>query len=263
MSVALTPQDATIDVPFDLHARGFEPRETVTIRFSSGPLRGSRVVHADARGEVVLHDQYLFAQMHPAQRVEPRTYASVRVTVRSGGAVASASARRRPVLFDGGTMQLGEESVQSVGFLATWVRPRHARHRTAVLLLGGSEGGLGYGDLDNALVAHGYPVLHLAYFGEGDLPPTLERIPLEYFERALRWMAAEPEVDPDRIVAFGVSRGGELALVLATTFPRLVHAAVGYTPSSEAGGSPMSRAPAWTYRCKPLLGPIPVERSSG
>ncbi|MGL6280112.1 MAG: acyl-CoA thioester hydrolase/BAAT C-terminal domain-containing protein [Gaiella sp.] len=25
----------------------------------------------------------------------------------------------------------------------------------------------------------------------------------------------------------------------------------------------MSRAPAWTYRGKPLLGPIPVERSSG
>ena len=132
------------------------------------------------------------------------------------------------------------------------------------MLLGGSEGGLEYGDLDLALVAHGYSVLHLAYFGLPGLPPTLERIPLEYFKRALRWLADQPEVDRKRIIAFGVSRGGELALLLASTFPRLVHGTVGYVPSSDAVSSPLNAAiPAWTYRGRPVVGAIPIEASSG
>lgn len=107
------------------------------------------------------------------------------------------------------------------------------------------------------------PVLDLAYFSEPGLPPTLSRIPLEYFERALRWLAAQPGVDSRRVVTFGVSRGGELSLLLASTFPQLVHGAVGYVPSAYAVRSPSDFGPAWTYRGKPVLGLIPVGRGSG
>lgn len=161
------------------------------------------------------------------------------------------------------------ERPKQVGFYALWDRPRGARRHTAIVLLGGSEGGLVHSDLAAALVAHGYPVLDLAYFREPGLPRVLERIPLAYFERALRWLAAQPQVDPRRMVAFGVSRGGELSLILAATFPGLVHGVVSYVPAWFVGGGvPDPRQPAWTYHGKPLFGwptsgVIPVWRIKG
>jgi dienelactone hydrolase len=145
-----------------------------------------------------------------------------------------------------------------------WLTPRGARHRTAVLLLGGSEGGLP--DLLTAyvLAGHGYPVLALAYFREPGLPKALLRIPLEYFVGTLRWMRKRPEVDPGHIVTFGVSRGGEPSLLLASTFPHLVHGAVDYVGADVAIGSPADvKQPAWTYRGKPLPVSIPVNRIAG
>ena len=80
--------------------------------------------------------------------------------------------------------------------------------------------------VDTLLIAPG------ALIGLPGLPSSLENIPLEYFERALRWLAKQPAVDPHRIVTFGSSRGGEASLLIASTFPRLVHGAVGYVPSA-------------------------------
>src|SRR5207302_7034461 len=87
---------------------------------------------------------------------------------------------------------------------------------------------------------------------------------LEYFRRALEWLQRQPQVDSARIVTFGVSRGGELSLILASTFRDLVHGAVGYVPSSSANnGIPDMSKPAWTYRGRPVVGVIPVERIAG
>ena len=161
------------------------------------------------------------------------------------------------------------ESPKAVGFYARWYRPRVARDRTAILLFGGSDGGLFTDPLPATLAAHGYPVLDLAYFREPGLPQQLEGIRLEYFQRALRWLAGQPQVNPKRIVTFGVSRGGELSLILAASFPALIHGAVGYVPSAYvAGGLPDPSKPAWTYRGNPvfgwpLAGTIPVQKIDG
>lgn len=147
------------------------------------------------------------------------------------------------------------ERVKSAGFYGIWERPRGAHHHTAIVLLGGSDGGLVHTDLVAALAEHGYPVLDLAYFREPGLPQTLQRIRLEYFQHALRWLAKQPQVDSKRIVTFGISRGGELSLILASMFPTLVHGVVGYVPDwFVAGGVPDPSQPAWTYRGKPLFG---------
>jgi dienelactone hydrolase len=80
-------------------------------------------------------------------------------------------------------------------------------------------------------------------------------IRLEYFERALRWLANRQEVDPARLVTFGASRGGEASLLIASMFPQLVHAAVGYVPSATINPSTaVGGAPAWTYHGKPVYG---------
>ncbi|MGQ0568367.1 MAG: acyl-CoA thioester hydrolase/BAAT C-terminal domain-containing protein, partial [Armatimonadota bacterium] len=68
----------------------------------------------------------------------------------------------------------------------------------------------------------------------------------------------QPWVIGDRLAVMGSSRGGELALLLAATFPEL-KAVVGYVPSGvvHAGiapaGSPQDQPrPAWVHRDQPI-----------
>jgi dienelactone hydrolase len=90
--------------------------------------------------------------------------------------------------------------------------------RPAVLLLGGSEGGLGGGAKQMALSLQeeGFIVLHLAYFGAPEQPDALERIPLELFDRALEWLKQQPRVDLERLAVVGASKGAEAALLVAS-----------------------------------------------
>jgi dienelactone hydrolase len=147
-----------------------------------------------------------------------------------------------------------------------------------VLVLGGSEGGL---SLSKAawLASRGYVALALAYFRYEDLPPRLERIPLEYFGQALAWMAQRPEIAPDRMGVVGTSRGGELALQLGSMYTQ-IRAVVAYVPASVRFPACCGNLglPAWTWQGQPLsyvlprflrnpqammVASIPVERTHG
>ena len=89
----------------------------------------------------------------------------------------------------------------------------------AVLVLGGSEGGLLFAAQTAALLAsHGMVSLALAYFRFEQLPPHLVEIPLEYFETATPGLSAQPGVKPDALAVVGRSRGAELALLLGSRF---------------------------------------------
>jgi dienelactone hydrolase len=150
------------------------------------------------------------------------------------------------------------------GVVGVLFEPRVRSRRPAVVMFGGSEGGNTMTDAAGLLAAHGYPALALAYFGEPGLPDSLKRIPLEYFARAVRVLRRAPGVDPAHVVALGVSRGGELALLLAATFPRLIHGAVGLVPSATVYPAPAAQFPAWTLHGRPVpLEPIRVERITG
>jgi dienelactone hydrolase len=128
--------------------------------------------------------------------------------------------------------------------------------RPALLVFGGSEGGLAGPD---AVAAHyasrGYPALALAYHKEPGLPDSITEIPLEYFERGLRWLASRDEVDASRMGVYGASRGGELALLLGATFPELVKSVVAKVPSGALWRSTAFTAEprsAWSFRGVPL-----------
>src|SRR5271156_4791449 len=132
-----------------------------------------------------------------------------------------------------------------------------------VIVLSGSGGGF---DLDKAAVLsrHGFATLALAYFGFAPLPAWLHRIPLEYFEAALTWLCAQPELGSARVGVLGVSRGAELALLLGSAFPQ-IRAVVAYAPSSVAwAASGRDKAtgeliPCWTHRGEPIpFAPLPL-----
>ena len=161
-----------------------------------------------------------------------------------------------------GTGAGSNASETTVGRL--FVPPGRGPH-PVVIVLSGSGGGF---DLDKAAVLsrHGFATLALAYFGIAPLPAWLHRIPLEYFETALMWLCAQPEIDAGRIGILGVSRGAELALLLGSTFPQ-VRTIVAYAPSSvawAASGRDKSTGeliPCWTWRGKPVpFAPLPLRR---
>jgi dienelactone hydrolase len=174
------------------------------------------------------------------------------VTVRVGGAtVAHTSFRRRLAAV---APSIRDETLAADGFTGYYEQPPSGpSRRTAVLLLGGSEGGLPEPLLAAMLADQGYAVLGVAYFGLAGLPSTLSDIPLEYFARALRWLARQPGVDPAKIAVLGVSRGSEAAQLLGVHYPGLVHAVIASVPSDAALCSvPGCRTAAWTLNGKPL-----------
>ena len=107
------------------------------------------------------------------------------------------------------------------------------RKGPAVLLLGGSEGGLAAGTsrIAQALLADGYSVLHLSYFRAPGQAESLARVPLELFGDGLAWLAKQPEVDGARLAMVGGSKGAEAALIVAASNPA-VKATVAGMPSS-------------------------------
>ena len=126
-----------------------------------------------------------------------------------------------------------------------------------LLLLGGSEGGLGEGSKRVALELQrlGYSVLTPSYFGAPGQPTHLERVPLETFDRALVWLKGQPEVDPDRIALGGVSKGAEAALLIATRHPELRAVVVGVPSSVVWPGIKLGLLnvdSSWTLHGRPL-----------
>lgn len=150
-----------------------------------------------------------------------------------------------------------DERPATAGFYGELHRPPGATddpiRRPAVLVVGGAEGGLALDPLAAALARKGFVSLAVGYFGLPGLPPTLREIPLEYFATALRVLAAQPGVDPARIVVWGASRGSEVAQLLAVDFPALVRGVVADSPSSVVhASSPPPHVAAWTLAGRPV-----------
>lgn len=150
--------------------------------------------------------------------------------------------------------------VREGGLVGTLFAPASSGPRPAVVVLGGSEGGLLGEGVAATLARRGYAALALAYFGTRSLPLELVGIPLEYFAGALRWLRSRPETDGDRVALMGGSKGGELALLLGATYPGDIRAVVGYVPSGVVYQG-VSFDPwyyvrgvrsSWTYRGEPV-----------
>jgi dienelactone hydrolase len=149
-----------------------------------------------------------------------------------------------------------ELRVPADGIYGTLYRPKdRSTRRPAVLYFGGSEGGLPpyLGEYAALLASHGYPALALAYFNGPGLPGTLTRVPLEYFTKALGILRAQPGVDPRRVYVMGASRGGEAALLLGSTFPKLVNGVVAFVPGSYVNSAIPDRGHSgWTLAGREL-----------
>lgn len=144
--------------------------------------------------------------------------------VADGQVLASTTLVRPITTADVSVTEIGED-----GLIGRIYEPSGTRH-PAVLVVGGSNGGI-QPTYASVLAGRGYVTFALAYFRAEGLPKDLVEIPLEYFRNALEWLKARPSVDPERIAVLGLSKGGELALLLGATWPQ-VKAVVALAPSS-------------------------------
>lgn len=270
------------DSPVEVDIRGLAPGESVALHASWVGVRGgawtsSVPLRAGPSGSIRLRGvsgmRFLWT-MRPTDTgsviccfgapIAGRSAVTLSVTS-AGRQLARTSLSRR---ITPASVRVSSLTVARDGIFGYEFTPARGARKPGVLVLGGSEGGDSVSVVDTAgmLAAHGYPTLALAYFKEPGLPSALERIPLEYFARALRMLRRQPDVDPAHLVVMGSSRGGEAALLIASTFPTLVHGPIALVPNGNIASSPAGPAiPAWTYRGQALTPgtPIPLGRIDG
>ena len=284
VQISVAPQDVLIDARVRVEVSGLQAGQEVTLRAVTRDVFGHRWIgrglfRADANGRVAVarassragtyrgrDAMGLFWSMRRAGTamyfIPPAgpTAMTVQALV-SGRLIAGARFTRRRVAAGIAvkTLTLGNDGLYG----RFRFRPK-APPRATVLLLGGSEGGLFGREIAQTLASRGVPTLTLAYFGEPGLPRALKNIPLEYFEKALRWLGSQPSVDARKLAILGSSRGAEAALLVGSTYPELVRGVIAYAPSSVAYRGWMRKGrpvPAWprpaaTIAVERVAGPI-------
>ncbi|MCE6997918.1 acyl-CoA thioesterase/BAAT N-terminal domain-containing protein [Saccharothrix sp. S26] len=215
--ILVTPRSAPLDAELAIRVVDLPPDERATIRASTGDWAASAVFLADERGVVDLTRHAPVEGDYSG--VDPmglfwsmtRTGEEPGPTVVEVVGVGKVEVDRRDV-----PEGVRRTEVREDGLVGVLFEPDDGEVHPGVVVLGGSEGGLP--ELDAGLLAgHGFAALALAYFGVPGVPDDLVEIPLEYVGAALDWLGA-------RAGALGVvggSRGGELALLVGSTFSQV------------------------------------------
>ncbi|MFE6963906.1 acyl-CoA thioesterase/BAAT N-terminal domain-containing protein [Agromyces sp. NPDC057679] len=263
--------------PLDIRLSGLEPNSTVTLSAEATidwiMHRSEAAFVANGVGEIDLSetapvegDWSVADPMAPFWALAPEgtgvpsfgslgeTY-EVELTLSSAdGEELASTVVTRGTQFEG----LSIEPVDDDGLIGEFAAPAAAgvpgaEPRAAALVISGSEGGIGGARLvARQLAAAGYPALAVSYFGSPGQPTSLAEIPLEPFLTAVEWLRARPEVDPERVTPFGISRGGEVALWLASVHSDLVRGAIAPVGAGELWcGYPEWRRSAWTLAGSP------------
>src|SRR5215472_13220911 len=268
----MTPEQALMDEPVRIRVLGCPPHQRVTLTAQMTDDGGRRwtssaTFEADAQGTVdpavhaPLDGSYsgcdamgLFWSMTPASHPHRRDYFNhllpypVTVTLEMGSRPMATAHLERTFL---GPHVL-RQPVRADGLVGTLFSPAGASRSPGILVLGGSEGGIPEA-LAALLASHGYTTLAIAYHGVEPLPRTFVEIPLEYFATALAWMHRQEQIEPDKLAVVGVSKGGELALLLGATFPA-VKAVVGYAASAVTyqGRDMKHQRSSWSWQGRPV-----------
>ena len=275
------PRDTTLtDERIRIVLRDAPPSSYVTIRFAVAAQRSWATFITDRAGNIDLERQapvagtyagvepmglFWSARAEPGQGVRPAAQFGLTpgagappaipfqlVAETNGAAIATDTVWRRVMSPD---VKVSE--VRDAGFTATLYEPPGSARRAAIVVLAGSQGGrvqpIVY---PGGYASRGYVVMSLAYFKDEGVPASLSNVPLEYFEKALTWLRARPNVDSTRIGLQGGSKGAETVLLVAATYPRLVRAVAATVPGSVVWNgccdSISSLGPSFTLNGKPL-----------
>jgi dienelactone hydrolase len=284
--LSVTPSPALVDDPLGIVVSGGRPGRPVTVRAIMRDGLGRRwesqaAFEADDNGVIEVATARPVSGTYDAADARGLLWSMRLVEGEPGGGWGNASPLDTEFIAESGGQRpaslrvsrrfagpgVSRKEVRDDGLVATLFRPAGDGPRPAVVVVPGSGGGVPEGPAA-LLASHGFVGLALAYFRAGHLPESLAEIPLEYFETAIRRLHRHEAVAGRPLGVMGTSRGGELALLLGSTFADF-RAVVGYVPSgvvhagiSGGGLREARRRPAWTYRGKAAQ-PFIASRDAG
>jgi len=278
-TIRVQPDNDLQDIPLSIRLSGFAPGQPVTVTAEMVTRehfrwRSAATFVAGADGEVdvgttapvggsysgVSPMGLIWSMERIAGRESDAPTTSIRLPVTVAFRAEAETGERaeasvvRATVGPGVTFRLLEED----GLRGAWYLPPGDGPHPAVIVLGGSNGGLPLRFAAPLLASHGYATLALAYFGLPGLPRGLVNIPLEYFGKAIAHVRAAIAPRNDFVAVHGTSRGGELALLVASLYAD-IRAVVAVVPSGVVVGAlglsePGDRRPrgAWTLEGKPV-----------
>ncbi len=263
--VQVKPDLPLIDSPLSIRISGATPLAVVHVTASTqryGMTFASSIdVRANHGGEALVDDPMrLIWQMSPAGAPDStfqfsREYLTepikLRIRANDGATAGSTEIARR---------FMGSGVVRAVidgnGLVATLFSPiRGTGCLPGIVVLGGSDGGVPE-DEAAVLASHGFVTIALAYFGAPGLRRELVDVPIEPVTLAANLLQHRPGACARGVGLLGESKGGELALLVASRLSS-VRAVVAYSPASvvfagigsSADGRPSS---SWSFDGRPL-----------
>ena len=245
--IEISPEIIRTDEPFCTEIHGLKPGALIRVRLvgasTNGEWRSEIEIAADDVGTVDLErdapisGSYTFADpmgllwsmvwtpVEDGTAVDYLALSSLTLGVldEPGDELASTTIRR---IYP--TDELDYTLVSDDGLRADLFSPKD-EPLGCVLVLGGSEGGRAT-YLATAIAFLGFEAFTPAYFGENGLPDELKAIPIESVEAALDDFL---EIcGRAQVSLWGVSKGAELAALLAAERPDAFNAVVLYSPSA-------------------------------
>lgn len=143
-----------------------------------------------------------------------------------------------------GDPEVSTSEVEAEGVVGTLYEPPGDGPAPPVVLLHGSKGTTLHHPA-RMLASHEFLALTLPYFGKSsEIPDHLDRVPIEYVQRAGEWLLQHERASGDQVGLWGASRGGELALLAASHF-EVFGAVVAVAGSGVAWGG-------WTHNGEPV-----------
>jgi len=168
------------------------------------------------------------------------------------GLAALAEQAPRPEWWQPDLLPANREEINTNGLKAAFYTPaRGSGPWKPVVWLSGSQGGMVRGARLNRLIMSGYCVITPEYLSYGK---EFISVPLEFFDQTLDWLKNDSRVAPGGVAVVGGSKGGELALLLASR-NKEIKAVVGLVPSSHVFKGIAKRphsGSSWSYDGKDL-----------
>jgi dienelactone hydrolase len=278
-TIRVQPDNDLQDIPLSIRLSGFAPRQPVTVTAEMVARDHFRwrsaatfVVGADGGVDVettapvggsysgvspmglIWSMERIVGRESDAPTTDVRLPVTVAFRAEAENGERAEASVARAMVGPGVTAKLLTED----GLRGAWFLPPGDGPHPAVIVLGGSEGGLPVLFAAPLLASHGYATLALAYFGLPGLPRGLVNIPLEYFGKAIAHVRAAIAPRNDFVAVYGTSRGGELALLVASLYAD-IRAVVAVVPSGLTSGGLGPSEPgdlrprgAWTLAGEPL-----------
>lgn len=149
-----------------------------------------------------------------------------------------------------------DTTLEKEGFIGRFYYAAKPSEKTMLVLIG-SHGGIELAkDIAVELLPAGCNIMAIGYWKLPGLSDTLTGIELVYFEKIFHWLRDFLPAETKKLGIYGWSKGGELALLLASRYP-ILSLVVGAAPSFclynglDGNHMPLDEA-TWVYNGIPL-----------